>query len=705
MTKTHRIKCMVILTAIIYSMAVPYIIGATVTWTGTVDDDWTNTANWGGNPLPAAGDNVVIPDVTNDPTIPAGTWPSETTRYGSFSISNGAVVTCLGDPTATNTASGGSDGNPHGIGVTIRCTEATISGTMNADLQGFPAGQGPGFSRSASYGADSSFSSAYGNLENPTALGSGSDTQYGGGAIAILATGTVTLNGTLSANGTGDNNRASSGGSVLVECDTFAGAGTGLISAEGGGKSGRTWAGTGGRVALIYETSTYDGKVNVVGGGNINWQWGTRGAAGTLWEPNRAWPRSGGMVTINGSYQYHFTNSPGSFVWDELVIDGAWFEIHGNPTIEIGSLTLTNNALFYWNDAGVTLSDTCEVHMSGSRISEFIMPSGEYSLSNITLHANAQLLPLGDVTATNTSSGGTAGEPHGAGVTIRCNNIEIAAGGKIEGSLYGFPESQKGPGRSLGAGYGGMGQTGSTYGRLSRPTALGSGGHVISGGGAIRLITDTMSFDGEINMNGGSSNNGSGAGGSVWIEAGIMTGNGIISAVGGSCTTLSRNGGGGRVAIEMGFGSTYESTNIFVNGGSYPSSSADTGTVFVATTSLNDVFGKSGSNISLESDYADNADSFGMKVTRTISEWGRSNYEWTDESLDAAGVEAINNEANYRLMGLFPGQVGMVYTNDVSIGNISADNSGILSVNNIALSPSTKVRIEFPAEGTLILIQ
>jgi len=703
MKKTHRIRSIAILAAIIYAMAVPYTMAATVTWTGTIDDDWTNTSNWGSNPLPTDGDDVIIPDETNDPTIPAGTWPSEATRYGSFSVSNGAVVTCLGDPTATNAASGGSAGDLHGIGVTIRCTSATISGTMDANLQGFPNYEGPGYSRSAAHGASTIYSEPYGNLEYPTALGSGSDTQFGGGAIAILATGTVTLNGTLSANGIGDNNRASAGGSLLVECNTFAGAATGLVTATGGGIFGRNWAGTGGRVALIYETSTYAGSATVVGGGNNNWEWG-KGAAGTLWEPKRVWPRSGGTVTIDGSYQYHFTNNAGSFVWDELVIDGAWFEIHGNPTIEIGNLTLTNNALLYWNDADVTLSG--DVYVGSPRTAQFLAPAGSYTLGDVLVASGGEIMPLGDTSATNASSGGIGGDPHGIGVSLVCDSVTIESDGQINGVGSGFPTWQ-GPGAQLGAGYGGQGQTGATYGRLSRPSALGSGGHVPtgSGGGAIRVAADTVTLDGTIDLDGGSDSNGSGSGGSVWIEAGVLTGNGKIQARGGSTgSNNARNGGGGRVALEMGPGSSYAATNITVRGGIGTLSQADTGTVFVATTSLTGVFGASGSTVSLESDYADNADALGIKVTRIITSWNHLIYEWTDESRNA-GLAALNNTVDYRLIGLVAGQGGTVYTNGVSIGNISADGNGVFSISGVTLSPSATVRIEFPAPGTVILIQ
>ncbi|MEO1257377.1 MAG: T9SS type A sorting domain-containing protein [Bacteroidota bacterium] len=46
-------------------------INAQNTWTGTVDTDWNTAGNWTGG-IPVASDDVIIPDVTNDPIIASG---------------------------------------------------------------------------------------------------------------------------------------------------------------------------------------------------------------------------------------------------------------------------------------------------------------------------------------------------------------------------------------------------------------------------------------------------------------------------------------------------------------------------------------------------------------------------------------------------------------------------------------------------------
>ena len=123
------------------------------TWIGAASTEWTNPENWSGDVLPCAGEPVTISGkAQNMPSIPAGTWPAEG-AYGAFVVEEGATVTCLGDVTAVNEASGGTADKPHGIGVTINCASADVSGVVTADGQGFAAGKGPGGSQeSAAYG-------------------------------------------------------------------------------------------------------------------------------------------------------------------------------------------------------------------------------------------------------------------------------------------------------------------------------------------------------------------------------------------------------------------------------------------------------------------------------------------------------------------------------------------------------------------------
>ncbi|MBX3412575.1 MAG: hypothetical protein KF708_07800 [Pirellulales bacterium] len=102
------------------------------------------------------------------------------------------------------------------------------------------------------------------------------------------------------------------------------------------------------------------------------------------------------------------------------------------------------------------------------------------------------------------------------------------------------------------SGSGGGGIAGPTYGSLSEPIALGSGGGSQRGGGAIRLnVGGELIVDGSIAAN-GVSGSGAGAGGSIFITTDSWSGAGSITANGGSFVSGAYGnggGGGGRIAV------------------------------------------------------------------------------------------------------------------------------------------------------------
>ena len=73
-----------------------------------------------------------------------------------------------------------------------------------------------------------------------------------------------------------------------------------------------------------------------------------------------------------------------------------------------------------------------------------------------------------------------------------------------------------------------------------------------------------LAAGGAILADGGSNASGCGAGGSIWIRAGVMTGGGALRARGGDDN--DRYGGGGRIAVECGPGSTFSGA-VDVRGG------------------------------------------------------------------------------------------------------------------------------------------
>nr|NQU92603.1 hypothetical protein [Bacteroidota bacterium] len=61
-------------------------------WDGSTDSDWNDGTNWDGGSVPTSGDNVVIPNVTNDPVI-ANYTPGSPAQCDNLTINSGASLT------------------------------------------------------------------------------------------------------------------------------------------------------------------------------------------------------------------------------------------------------------------------------------------------------------------------------------------------------------------------------------------------------------------------------------------------------------------------------------------------------------------------------------------------------------------------------------------------------------------------------------
>jgi hypothetical protein len=451
---------------------------------------------------------------------------------------DGGTLVVLGDTYDINAAAGGSATTPYGSGSTISAAHITIDsgGSINADGQGFPVQTGPGKGSAisfcgsgAGYGSNGGDSingapagSVYGNATAPTALGSGGGDSVnggaGGGAIAFSATGTITVDGNLSANGGngwtggGRNGSGGSGGSIWISSGTLTGSGT--ISATGGNGGTNGGGGSGGRIDVTQVTNDFSG-----------------------------------ILTVSGGETAFARGLPGSILFP----DGFWDDLTVTQDITLGNDVNTSGTLTI--DAGTTLT-----------------MSGELTVgTTLTVNSGGSLVVKGDTLDIN---GGTPEDPYGSGSTIYATDIVIAAGGSINADGQGFRGSQ-GPGRGLdraGGGYGGRGGNsvsadgGSTYGSADSPTALGSGGGANAGlyyrggpgGGAIKIVAaGTILVDGTLSANGadgtysGGADGGGGSGGSIWIASGTITGSGVISANGGMGYRQAYvgAGGGGRIDV------------------------------------------------------------------------------------------------------------------------------------------------------------
>ncbi len=107
----------------------------------------------------------------------------------------------------------------------------------------------------------------------PTALGSGGGSTggggSGGGSVALLASGDMILNGSITADApAGSFQGAGSGGSIWLTARTLTG--SGALFARGGGVDNNTTHGGGGRIAIEAGTDLFTGTIDVSRGSHAN---------------------------------------------------------------------------------------------------------------------------------------------------------------------------------------------------------------------------------------------------------------------------------------------------------------------------------------------------------------------------------------------------------------------------------------------------
>lgn len=193
--------------------------------------------------------------------------------------------------------------------------------------------------------------------------------------------------------------------------------------------------------------------------------------------------------------------------------------------------------------------------------------NGPHAFNSLRLTNNAVL----------THSAATSGQADLRLALTIAQGVSVDGTSRIEASGRGYAAAS-GPGAGAssatqgggGAGHGGLGGLGlggggpgATYDAVTAPAQPGSGGgHGYfslggPGGGWVQLtIAGTFRLDGGLLANGGDSAaqpyGGGGAGGSIAVTAGTLTGFGVISANGGAALGGSGGGGaGGRIALQV----------------------------------------------------------------------------------------------------------------------------------------------------------
>jgi hypothetical protein len=520
-------------------------------------------------------------------------WETNRLKAGSVTVQNtGKIMHVWNTATSTN-ASGEWVPN---AGVFIECSNLTVQagGEINGDGMGYGSpvnavGYGPGRgSLSGNYGGGGGYGglggrgsddysyggTTYGVATNPAGLGSGGGGSSanrggaGGGYVKIVATGTVTVNGTISMKGCTNiaSGGGGSGGGILIQCGTLAG--NGAILADGGTATfGATsgGGGGGGRIAIHAANATSFGG-----------QLSAKQGAG-----NFSFPETLHRFAMPGTiYLSDWVILPAS-----LTNGGARFTA-GTGTA--GNVTISNYTLCL----------------------EWGWETNRLKAGSVMVRNNGKIMHMWN-TATSTNASGEW-VPN-AGIFIECSSLTVQAGGEINGDSMGYDSPVNaagyGPGRGSlsgnyggGGGYGGLGGRGSdvaayggtNYGVATNPASLGSGAAGVagignkggSGGGYLKLVAaGQVIVDGLISMQGadGTSTAGGGSGGGILIQCGSLTGNGTIRANGGSAPSNGGGGGGGRIALYVRDAPFYTSGVLFtptVRGGSGYSTGGAAGTIF-----------------------------------------------------------------------------------------------------------------------------
>ena len=427
-------------------------------------------------------------------------------------------------------------------------------GVGNPPVYGSPYGGGGGYGGigGAGYGDPNSGGQSYGSFTEPNDLGSGGGgiNASGGGAIRLAVANTLTIDGHILANGQDstwiDRNDpgAGSGGSICIEAKTVNG--SGLIFSNGGTGEAGGGGGAGGRIAIHYENLNFDPN-NITAFGGIGY---SNGAAGTIFLKQLG--SNGRLICDNNSVDGALTPLLSPAVLDEIIIgDYGKFDLSDNNKITTDILNILEDGILYLQNS---------------------LQAGDVNIATgglLTHHEGQKgfnVTAWGDVTI-------------GTGGTI---DVSCMGHGPNQGPGAGNPPVYGGP-YGGGGGYGGIGGAGNgdpnsggqSYGSLTEPNDLGSGGGGInaSGGGAIRLVVgNTLTIDGQILADGQDStwidrnDPGAGSGGSICIEAHTLNGSGLISANGGVGEAGGGGGAGGRIAIYY-ENLNFDSNNITANGG------------------------------------------------------------------------------------------------------------------------------------------
>ena len=462
-----------IVTLILIALKTSY--SQTATWNGSSSTDWNTAANWSTNSVPTSSNDVIIPDVTNDPiitsssdechnlTIQSGgiltsnngsyklTTASITVNYGGSLVISDGEIECTGkadiDGLLTISGSGATLDINGELELSSTTTEAISDGnlTVVGDFDGAAANNftpSGGTLTMDGSGADASITiHTNANFYNLTVNSGSYEVDAGSNfnvnsALTVtsgsldISSYTATVSGATDIDGTlkistgiydANNNFTASGGNI-----TFTDAGF-LKCALSVGSIGTLSTSNG---TVVYDRSS--GTQNV-----------TQGTYNNLTIDGNASHQIGGGVGINVLGNL-VVNQNGSTVFDvrdkNITISGT-ADING--TLDIGTGTFDANGTFDATGGSVTFTDAGQLNLAGTvtSLGTFTRSTGtvEYDGSSSQTMSGVDYYNLivnnssGITMGANSSVFGTLTFTSGD-VTTNSNTLTIGASGSVSGA-------------------------------------------------------------------------------------------------------------------------------------------------------------------------------------------------------------------------------------------------------------------------------
>ncbi len=309
------------------------------TWNGVVDLSGGTVTVKAGSVMTMGSSSQMILGTMDDFVIEAGATTTHTGEDPNGLKITARNITITGALSASEkgcrrAALNGADG--YGVDVaTGFCGFQTGGYGRGGDGSGEGGGGGSYAGRGGGGGPSRAGGAVvYGNSLLPNFLGSGGGTGYyttafggaGGGLIHVTSTGTLTVNGAITARGAAggydgvfNGGGGGAGGSILIHAGALAGGGSISVSGGAGGAGGG--GGSAGRVAVFYGSSSFS-LSNITaaagqGGAGGAAGDGVSGAAGTTYFLNRYVDDGAGTVTITNTFDFP---SGGDYARDAFVI-------------------------------------------------------------------------------------------------------------------------------------------------------------------------------------------------------------------------------------------------------------------------------------------------------------------------------------------------------------------------------------------------